>query len=296
MLITDATKQEARIQNLENARFEAEALSQTKSRFIANMSHELRTPLNAVLGFSDIMRQSLFGPLPEKYREYSQLIFDSGQHVLNLVNDLLDMAKIEAHKYELRVEIFDINEALSQAVGMIRGQASAKGIALDFEPSPEILMVEADRRAIKQIGLNLLSNAIKFTPTRGRVAFKITRQDALGVCLEVEDNGMGIEPEALSRLGRPFEQAGNSQSKAMGTGLGLSLVKSLCELHRGQMRLESQVGKGTRVIITLPIRIEVPDNLSEAEAQVETPVSRAILDERLKTPNSLEGFIVRKPD
>ena len=107
---------------------------------------------------------------------------------------------------------------------------------------------------------------------------------------------MGIEPEALSRLGRPFEQAGNSQSKAMGTGLGLSLVKSLCELHRGQMRLESQVGKGTRVIITLPIRIEVPDNLSEAEAQVETPVSRAILDERLKTPNSLEGFIVRKPD
>ena len=296
VLITDATKQEARIQNLENARFEAEALSQTKSRFIANMSHELRTPLNAVLGFSDIMRQSLFGPLPEKYREYSQLIFDSGQHVLNLVNDLLDMAKIEAHKYELRVEIFDINEALSQAVGMIRGQASAKGIALDFEPSPEILMVEADRRAIKQIGLNLLSNAIKFTPTRGRVAFKITRQDALGVCLEVEDNGMGIEPEALSRLGRPFEQAGNSQSKAMGTGLGLSLVKSLCELHRGQMRLESQVGKGTRVIITLPIRIEVPDNLSEAEAQVETPVSRAILDERLKTPNSLEGFIVRKPD
>ena len=179
---------------------------------------------------------------------------------------------------------------------MIRGQAAAKGISLDFTPSTKAVMVEADRRAMKQIGLNLLSNAIKFTPTRGRVALKITPQEDFGICLEVEDNGMGIEPEALNRLGRPFEQAGNSQSKAMGTGLGLSLVKALCELHRGQMRLESQVGKGTRVIVTLPIRIELPENVMPASQQIETPVMKTSLDERLKMPASLEGFIVRKPD
>jgi cell cycle sensor histidine kinase DivJ len=248
----DGTTQFARELGLETARAEAEAQNAGKTRFLANMSHELRTPLNAVLGFSDIMRQRLFGPLPDRYAEYAGAIHQAGGHLLDLINDVLDVSKIEAERYELAMERFDARDAVSAAVALVRLHANDKGVQLAAVLSGEPLMVTADRRALKQIALNLLSNAIKFTPSGGSVTATL---EAIGPYLElvVADTGVGIAPEDLKRLGRPFEQAGGLDQRAQGTGLGLSLVRALSELHGGRMTIDSTLGEGAAVTVRLPV-------------------------------------------
>jgi len=248
----DGTPQFAREVGLEAARAEAEAQNAGKSRFLANMSHELRTPLNAVIGFSDIMRQRLFGPLPDKYADYAQSIHAAGGHLLDLINDVLDVSKIEAERYELSVERFDARDVVSAAMALVRLSADDKGVELAGVLPPQPTEVEADRRALKQITLNLLSNAIKFTPAKGAVTVTL---EAVGPYLEivVADTGVGIAPDDLRRLGRPFEQAGGADQKAQGTGLGLSLVRALAELHGGRMTMDSTMGEGTAVTVRLPV-------------------------------------------
>ncbi len=251
-LLADASLQHAREASLESARVEAEANSSGKTQFLASMSHELRTPLNAVIGFSDIMRLQLFGPLSEKYTEYAQLIWESGQHVLDMINDVLDMSKIEARKYDLALEDFDMREPVSAALRLIRGQAHDKHVDIKSHLPLQPFQVTADQRAVKQIALNLLSNAVKFTPKGGQVTLNL-RQDEGMAELVITDTGIGIAPEDLGRLGKPYEQAGAADQKAMGTGLGLSIVKAMAALHKGSMRIDSTLGEGTTVTVRLPV-------------------------------------------
>jgi two-component system cell cycle sensor histidine kinase PleC len=236
----------------------AEGANRAKSEFLANMSHELRTPLNAINGFSEMMVAEMFGPLGDaRYRTYSQDILSSGQHLLALINDVLDMSKIEAGKLNLRFEPVRLDELAEDAVRLIKNRAETAGltVAIDVPALPE---VEGDYRALKQVLLNLLSNAVKFTPRGGMITLRAEgRRDAMGdrVKISVHDTGIGIAPHDLSRLARPFEQIESQQSKTQqGTGLGLALSKSLIEMHGGMLEIESQPGIGTTVSFLLPIR------------------------------------------
>ncbi len=248
----DGTAQYAREVGMETQRAEAEAQSMGKTRFLANMSHELRTPLNAVIGFADIMRQRLFGPLPDRYGEYADSIHEAGGHLLELINDVLDVSKIEADRYQLSIERFDAREVVSAAMALVRVTAEDKGVELHGVLPADHVDVAADRRALKQITLNLLSNAVKFTPAGGSVTVTV---EVIGPYLEivVADTGVGIAPEDLKRLGRPFEQAGGVEQRAQGTGLGLSLVRALAELHNGRMSMDSTLGEGSAVTVRLPV-------------------------------------------
>ena len=250
--LRDASDGRAREAALEQAANDAEALNAGKSRFLANMSHELRTPLNAVVGFSDIMRSQMFGPLSEKYAEYAALIHESGGHLLDLINDVLDLSKVEAQRYELSREPFDAREAVSAALRLVRVQADVAGIRLRGVLPPAALRIDADRRALKQIVLNLLSNALKFTPSGGSVDVAL-RAEGDDLVIAVVDTGVGISPTDLERLGNPYEQGGEAEQKAMGTGLGLSLVRAFAELHGGKMSVVSVLGDGTTVVVRLPV-------------------------------------------
>jgi cell cycle sensor histidine kinase DivJ len=254
-ILRDSTVAHAREGALAAAKAEAEAAHAGKSRFLAEMSHELRTPLNAVIGFSDIMRQRLFGPLPDRYAEYAQAIHESGGHLLDLINDVLDLSKIEAQRFELAKERFDGREPVSSALRVVRIQAHEAGVDLRGVLPSDPVPVEADRRAIKQIVLNLLSNALKFTPRGGSVTVTAEATDGRFE-LTVADTGVGVAPEDLERLGRPYEQAGDGASRAKGTGLGLSLVRAFAELHGGDMAIESTLGAGTAVVVRLPVLCE----------------------------------------
>ncbi|HYG25881.1 MAG TPA: HAMP domain-containing sensor histidine kinase [Caulobacteraceae bacterium] len=250
-VIRDATDERDRAAYLDRARQDAEQLAAGKARFLANMSHELRTPLNAIMGFADIMRARMFGPLPDKYAEYGALIHESGAHLLDLINDVLDMSKIEAAKYELTREFFDGREAVNAALRLMRVQADGAGIQLRGVLPPHPLPIDADRRALKQIVLNLVSNALKFTPKGGSVT--VTAHGFDGVFeLVVADNGVGISRKDLARIGRPYEQTDTGR-KALGTGLGLSLVRAFAELHGGEMAVESDLGEGATVTIRMPV-------------------------------------------
>jgi cell cycle sensor histidine kinase DivJ len=243
---------EAELEKAKAAQAAAEADAKAKMRFLANMSHELRTPLNAIMGFSDIMRTRLFGELPARYGDYPELIHESGRHLLDLINDVLDMSKIEADRYELTSEAFDAREPVSAALRILQIQAHESRVQLRGVLPSSDLDVHADRRAIKQIVLNLVANALKFTPTPGSVT--VTLQAAHGAMeLTVADTGVGIAPEDLARLGKPFEQAGDAASRSGGTGLGLSLVKAFAKLHGGDMTIESRLGEGTAVTVRLPV-------------------------------------------
>ncbi|MFZ0267122.1 ATP-binding protein, partial [Caulobacter sp.] len=241
----------------EMEKVKAEGANQAKSEFLANMSHELRTPLNAINGFSEIMMNEMFGPLgDQRYKGYSLDIHNSGQHLLALINDILDMSKIEAGKMNLKFEPLNLQDVAEDAVRLVRNRAEAAGLKLeiDFPTLPE---VEADYRAVKQVLLNLLSNAIKFTPRAGRITVQAElRRDPLGerVRVSVVDTGIGIAPEDLARLARPFEQVESQQAKTtQGTGLGLALTKSLVEMHDGALEMASTPGEGTTVSFILPI-------------------------------------------
>ena len=242
----------ARKYELEKIR--AEGASQAKSEFLANLSHELRTPLNAINGFSEIMTSEMYGPLGDtRYRDYARDILSSGQHLLALINDILDMSKIEAGKMSLRLEPVSLEEIAEDALRLVRNRAETAGLTLhlDFVRLPD---VEADYRAVKQVLLNLLSNAIKFTPRGGRVSIRAQRWDER-VRVSVQDTGIGISAEDLERLARPFEQVESQHSKTQqGTGLGLALTKALVEMHGGLLELESAPGQGTTASFALPLR------------------------------------------
>lgn len=239
-------------ENYEQEKIRAEEANQSKSEFLANMSHELRTPLNAINGFSDIMKKEMFGPLGDpRYAEYVNDILFSGQHLLSLINDILDMSKIEAGKMTLNAEMMQIDDMINQVIRIVRGRADDSRLTLIYNPV-ETAEIEADSRLVKQILLNLMTNAIKFTPEGGSVTCDVTPNSA-GIIIRITDTGIGISQEDIARLAQPFEQIDSQHSRQHeGTGLGLALSKAMVELHGGNLKMESEVGKGTSVIFTLP--------------------------------------------
>jgi len=246
---------------LVNERHEAETANRVKSMFLADTSHELRAPLNAIIGFSSMIENPAVGPIPQQqYGNYARLIQSSGEHLLALINDLLEMSKIEAGRVDLREEPVGLLQTIAEAVDLMSIQARAKSIALEaleLESAADgiagELTVKADARALRQILLNLLSNAIKFTQEGGRVAVSLTRGGGGEVILRVSDTGIGIPADALERVFRPFERAHRQTAHTVeGTGLGLSITRGLVMLHGGTVKLESMVGLGTVATVSLP--------------------------------------------
>jgi signal transduction histidine kinase len=231
-----------------------EAASRHKSEFLANMSHELRTPLNAILGFSEVLAERMFGEVNEKQAEYLQDILASGRHLLSLINDILDLSKVEAGRLELELGRFHLPTALDNAVTLVRERATRHGITLTQAVDPGVGDVVADERKVKQILLNLLSNAVKFTPEGGRVDLTVTAAED-GITIAVRDTGIGIAPEDQATIFEEFRQVGRDDArKQEGTGLGLTLAKKFVELHGGRIWVQSQVGQGSTFTFTLPVR------------------------------------------
>ncbi|NIJ48375.1 sensor histidine kinase [Rhizomicrobium electricum] len=249
----DISERKAYERQLIEARDLSEEANRAKSRFLANMSHELRTPLNAIIGFSEVMMQEMFGRLGSpKYVEYSGLVHESGNHLLELINGILDMSKIEAGKFELSEEVFDLSAVAEASVRFVKLAAERSGVALKTAVSPQAATIFADKRAMKQILVNLLSNGVKFTPKGGDVTI-YAGLDSKGIEIAVVDTGVGIPEKDLVRLGQPFEQVeGEHVRKKEGTGLGLSLVKALAAMHGGEAVIESTLGVGTTVRVRLP--------------------------------------------
>jgi two-component system cell cycle sensor histidine kinase PleC len=246
-------KLETQAQQLAELAHSAEEANQAKSKFLANMSHELRTPLNAIIGFSEIMASGMFGALgSDKYDEYCRDIHRSGEYLLDVINDVLDMSKIEAGRLKLDLENIELDRELSDALRIVTTRAEAKNLKVSSRIASGIRLT-ADRRALKQIALNLLSNAVKFTPENGRITVR-ARVSRGAVVLGIQDSGIGIAREALQKLGRPFEQVESQLTKTHhGSGLGLAIAKSLIELHGGVMRIRSTLGAGTTVVVRLPL-------------------------------------------
>ena len=231
---------------------ELEVASQHKSEFLANMSHELRTPLNAIIGFSEVLLERMFGELNEKQDDYLKDIHTSGRHLLSLINDILDLSKVEAGRMELEPSRFDVPTAIGNAMTLVRERAQRHGIALRIEVAPGVGEIVADERKFKQILLNLLTNAVKFTPDGGRVDVLAHRAGGM-LEVAVRDTGIGIAQGDRQAVFEEFRQVGRHYTnKQEGTGLGLALTKRFVELHGGRIRLESEPGKGSTFTFTIP--------------------------------------------
>ncbi len=239
---------------LEVANRALEAASQHKSEFLANMSHELRTPLNAIIGFSEVLGERMFGELNEKQEEYLKDIHASGQHLLSLINDILDLSKIEAGRMELELTDFDLPQAITDALTLVRGRAGRRDIALHQKVDQRLGQIRGDERKIKQVLLNLLSNALKFTPEGGRVEVRASVVDGMAE-VSVADTGVGIAPEDQEAVFEEFRQVGTADKKVEGTGLGLALSRKFIGLHGGRIWIKSQVGVGSTFTFTLPLTI-----------------------------------------
>ncbi|MBL8707663.1 MAG: PAS-domain containing protein [Rhodospirillaceae bacterium] len=247
-------------EELRAANLAAHQANISMSQFLANMSHELRTPLNGILGFADIIRSQLFGEItPARYRDYAEDIHRSGEHLLNLINDILDLSKIEAGKMSLRVEAIASEEAVAQALRMVQPLAESRKVTLRPPVIENCPILHADERQLKQILLNLLSNAVKFTPESGSIAIGIRRDGERGAMITIEDTGVGMTPQEVRTALERFGQADSSLAKSTpGTGLGLPLVDGLVKLHDGRLEIASEKGKGTTVTVFLPWRDDLP--------------------------------------
>jgi signal transduction histidine kinase len=230
-----------------------EIANKHKSEFLANMSHELRTPLNAIIGFSEVLLERLFGELNDKQDDYLKDIHSSGKHLLSLINDILDLSKIEAGRMELEPATFDLPTAISNAMTLVRERAQRHGIALGLHADPGLGEIVADERKLKQILVNLLSNAVKFTPDGGRVDVDARREDG-DVVIAVRDTGIGIAAADQETVFEEFRQVGRDYTtKQEGTGLGLALTRRFVELHGGRIRVDSDPGKGSTFTFTIPV-------------------------------------------
>jgi two-component system, NtrC family, sensor kinase len=262
LLQTFATQSALAIQNarlfreIADKSRQLEAASRHKSEFLANMSHELRTPLNAIIGFSEVLGERMFGEVNEKQAEYLQDILASGRHLLSLINDILDLSKVEAGRLELELDRFHLPTALDNALTFVRDRATRHGITLTQAVDERLGDIVADERKVKQILLNLLSNAVKFTPEGGRVGLTATAAEGI-ITIAVSDTGIGIAPEDQAAVFEEFRQVGRDDArKQEGTGLGLTLAKKFVELHGGRIWVQSQVGQGSTFSFTLPVRLE----------------------------------------
>ena len=258
LLTTFATQSALAIQNARLFREVAdkgrqlEAASQHKSEFLANMSHELRTPLNAIIGFSDVLLQGMFGDTNEKQTEYLRDILSSGQHLLSLINDILDLSKIEAGRMELDLSPFHLGTAIDDAMLLMRERAARRGLELERHIDDSLGEIRADQRKVKQVVLNLLSNAVKFTPEGGSIGVRATVSDGLAE-ISVTDTGVGIATEDHELVFQEFRQVGQMEKRAEGTGLGLALCRKFVELHGGRIWVTSELGKGSTFTFTLPV-------------------------------------------
>jgi signal transduction histidine kinase len=252
--ITDISERKAVEEAMLAIMREAEIANRTKSEFLANMSHELRTPLNAIIGFSDVIKDERLGPVgSDRYREYADDINESGQHLLALINDILDLSKIESGTDELHEENIDIPEIANAIKKLVMGLAQTGNVKLELDVSDDIPVLRADERKVKQILLNLLSNAIKFTPGGGKVTLKIWSGADSGYVFQVIDMGIGIAFEDIPKALAPFQQIDSGLNrKHVGSGLGLPLAKSLVKMHGGYLDLQSKVGVGTTVTVHFP--------------------------------------------
>jgi signal transduction histidine kinase len=227
--------------------------SKAKSDFFVGMSHELRTPLNAIMVFSELIRDAADGPLDAAYREYGGDINESGRHLQNIINDILDISKIEGGRLELRDEIVSIGETAEACRRIVAAMADVAGVSLSIEVPGSLPLIRLDRMRFQQILLNLMSNAVKFTPTGGRVSLSATI-GAEGAVVTVEDTGIGMKAEDIPIALEPFRQIDGALSRRFdGTGLGLPLAKALVELHGGRLEIRSAPAAGTMVRILLPL-------------------------------------------
>ncbi|MFN3889004.1 MAG: ATP-binding protein [Beijerinckiaceae bacterium] len=270
-VLRDVGEEKAHAGELAAAREQAEQSGASKDRFLANISHELRTPLNAIIGFSEILGSDVMPLDAHRRREYANIINSSGQHLLSVVNSILDISKIEAGSFQITPDHFELEPLLAQCCDMVRLKAQENGVELHRETAVNIPDIVADKRAVKQIIINLVSNAVKFSKPGGRVTLR-ARPGGAGVAIEIEDDGIGVHARDLSRLGDPFFQAKDSYDRPYeGTGLGLSVVRGLVGLHGGSMRIESAPGEGTRVTIMLPLDCQtLPEQARSRGARIET--------------------------
>jgi signal transduction histidine kinase len=238
---------------LRQARAEADAANarlEARTTFFAQTSHELRTPLNAILGFAEMMRNSVFGPLPDRYQEYAGLIHEGGRNLSLIVDDVLDLARLEAGRYEIYRDIVSLTDLAAEAVQFMKDEAARKSVELVLDPAGDDVEAFADSKAVRQIALNLISNSLKFTPAGGRVTVAAVEGRG-GALLAVSDTGAGISPEELTRLSRAFEQ-GEAGKRQKGAGLGLSVVRAFAELHGGRLDIESREGGGSTIAVFFP--------------------------------------------
>src|SRR5262245_4408713 len=259
LLTTLASQSKVAIENarlfteVEDKSRQIEAANRHKSEFLANMSHELRTPLNAIIGFSEVLLEKMFGDVNERQEEYLNDILSSGQHLLSLINDILDLSKVEAGKMELELGMFDLRQVLEGSLIMVKERALAHGLTLSLDMADDLSVITGDERKVKQILFNLLSNAVKFTPDKGKVGI-VTKRVNSAVQIAVWDTGIGIAPENQQRIFEEFQQVGHGLAgKTEGTGLGLALTKRFVELHGGTIWVESTLGQGSTFTFTLPL-------------------------------------------
>jgi signal transduction histidine kinase len=249
----------ATVGELEHARLVAEESSRVKSQFMAHMSHELRTPLNAIIGFSEMIRDALMGPVSTRYRDYAGDIHSSGSHLLRLINDVLDLSKVEAGRLELQEEDVDLAKLVDDCRRLVADRVGAGGLALVVELPPALPAIRGDELRLKQIVLNLLSNAVKFTLPGGRITLAAAMTEEDGVALSIRDTGIGMAPEEIPVALEPFRQLDSAFNRRFeGTGLGLPLARRLAELHGATLSIDSVKGMGTLATLALPASRVVP--------------------------------------
>jgi cell cycle sensor histidine kinase DivJ len=255
-IISDITERKRMEKDLIAAKLRAEDANRAKSTFLANMSHELRTPLNAVIGFAEIIKDELLGAINEpRYRNYAEDIHISGKHLLQLINDILDMTKVEAGTYRLREDVFDVAKVVGEAVAQVRNLAIRNELSVHMDVPDDIPFLFADERCVRQVVVNFLSNGIKFTPKGGNVMACARVESNGGIAIAVVDTGIGMAQDDIPEALTPFQQLeGSHGRKYEGAGLGLSLIKAMLDLHEGTLQVDSKVGAGTTVTARFPPR------------------------------------------